>query len=43
MMSTNGQLPDIEKLDRFEFNMDTEERNALLVEREQILKEVGIF
>ncbi|XP_066933494.1 cilia- and flagella-associated protein 43-like [Clytia hemisphaerica] len=40
MMSTNDQLPDIEKLDRFEFNMDTEERNALLVGREQLLKEL---
>jgi hypothetical protein len=42
MMTTNETLPAIEKLDRFEFNMDMEERNAMLAEREKLLKEVNI-
>lgn len=42
MMKTNNSLPDIEKLERFEFIMDTDERNAMLVEREKLLKEVSL-
>lgn len=43
MMKTNKSLPDIEKLERFEFIMDTDERNAMLAEREKLLKEVSLF
>lgn len=40
MINTNEQVPDMEKLDRHEFNMDIEERNTLLSEREKSLREV---
>ncbi len=40
MIDVNGRLPDIEKLDRHEFNMDLEERMKLLNVREEKLKEV---
>ena len=43
MMKTNQTLPDIERLERFEFIMDTDERNAMLVEREKLLKEVSFY
>ena len=43
MMKTNQTLPDIERLERFEFIMDTDERNAMLVEREKLLKEVSLY
>ena len=41
MIDVNSALPDIEKLERFEFNMDLEERAELLGKREEHIKQVG--
>lgn len=40
MIDVNSQLPDIEKLERHEFNMDVEERLKLIAEGEEKIKEV---
>eukprot|EP00795_Rhopilema_esculentum_P012071 gene12071-2664_t len=40
MIDVNSALPDIEKLERFEFNMDLEERAELLVKREEHIKQL---
>ena len=40
MMAENEQVPEIERLDRHEFNMDVEERQKLITEQEKIIKEV---
>lgn len=40
MIVTNDQLPDIEKLERHEFILDTEEHQRLQAEEEQLIQEV---
>lgn len=40
MIEINGQLPDIEKLERHEFTLDIEERQKLIAEGEETVKEV---
>ena len=40
MIDTNYSLPDIEKLEKHEFNMDLEERAKLLSLREDQIKKV---
>ena len=40
MIATNDQLPDIEKLERHEFILDTEEHHRLQAEEEQLIQEV---
>ncbi|XP_031564143.1 cilia- and flagella-associated protein 43-like [Actinia tenebrosa] len=40
MIDVNSRLPDIEKLERHEFNMDVEERQKLIAEGEEKIKEV---
>lgn len=40
MIATNDQLPDIEKLERHEFILDTEEHQRLQAEEEQMIQEV---
>lgn len=40
-MRENESLPDIEKLDQQEFNLDTEEQERLYAEREQAVEKVS--
>ena len=42
MIEVNGQLPDIEKLERHEFTMDVEERQKLIANGEDTIKVVRI-
>jgi len=40
MIEVNNQVPDLEKLDRHEFTMDVEERQKLIAQGEETIKEV---
>ncbi|XP_015758446.1 PREDICTED: cilia- and flagella-associated protein 43-like [Acropora digitifera] len=40
MMSDNEQAPEIERLDRHEFNLDTDQRQKLVLEGEEKIKQV---
>lgn len=41
MIASNDQLPDIEKLERQEFILDTEEHQRLQVEEDALIQQVG--
>ena len=41
MVETNNQAPDIEKLERHEFNLDVEHRQRLVLEGEEKIKQVS--
>lgn len=43
MMSDNEQAPEIERLDRHEFNLDTDQRQKLVLEGEEKIKQVFSF
>ena len=43
MMSDNEQAPEIERLDRHEFNLDTDQRQKLVLEGEEKIKQVCSF
>ena len=43
MMSDNEQAPEIERLDRHEFNLDTDQRQKLVLEGEEKIKQVCYF
>ncbi|XP_057306385.1 cilia- and flagella-associated protein 43-like [Hydractinia symbiolongicarpus] len=40
LIRTNEEVPDIEKLDRYEFNMDVEERQSMVAEMESHFKKL---
>ena len=41
LIEENGALPDLEKMDRYEFNLDEEERHRVIALGEQSVKKVG--
>lgn len=43
MMSDNEEAPEIERLDRHEFNLDTDQRQKLVLEGEEKIKQVCSF
>lgn len=43
MMTDNEQAPEIERLDRHEFNLDTDQRQKLVLEGEEKIKQVCSF
>lgn len=43
MIDENSKLPDLEKLERYEFNLDEEERQKLIALGEQSVKQVELF
>lgn len=40
MMGDNQQAPEIEKLDRYEYNLDVDQRQKLILEGEEKIKQV---
>lgn len=42
MMNDNQQAPEIERLDRHEYNLDVEQRQKLALEGEEKIKQVGL-
>lgn len=43
LIEENSTLPDLEKLERYEFNLDEEERQKLIALGEQSVKQVSVW
>ena len=42
LIDNNNSLPELEKLERYEFNLDEDERQKLIAQGEQTVKEVRV-